>query len=90
MNNANIEENYWDYITVYPNPTSSLVYFEISHPDLAKIKIMDIVGKEVHSVAINDNVNIIDMSSFSNGSYFFKILDSNGRTLVSDKLLKTK
>ena len=90
VNNANIEENYWDYITVYPNPTSSLVYFEISHPDLAKIKIMDIVGKEVHSVIINDNLNIIDMSSFSNGSYFFKIQDSNGRTLVSDKLLKTK
>jgi hypothetical protein len=90
VNNASIDENYWDYISVYPNPTKSTVYFKIGHPDLSEIKIMDVVGKEVLSIKINDELNVIDLSSFSNGSYFFKILDSNGKTLISDKLLKVK
>lgn len=90
VNNASIDENYWDYISVYPNPTKSTVYFEIGHPDLSEIKIMDVIGKEVLSIKINDELNVIDLSSFSNGSYFFKILDSNGKTLISDKLLKVK
>jgi len=51
---------------------------------------MDVIGKEVLSIKINDELNVIDLSSFSNGSYFFKILDSNGKTLISDKLLKVK
>ena len=90
INNANIDENYWDYISVYPNPTNSTVYFNINHSELSTIKIMDVVGKEVLSIEIIDELNVIDLSSFGNGSYFFKILDSNGKTLISDKLLKVK
>jgi len=88
VSDVGIDENYWDYISVYPNPTNSTVYFQISHPDLSTIKIVDVVGKEVHRVQITEQLNVIDLSGYSNGSYFFKILDTNGKMLVSDKLLK--
>ena len=90
VSDVGIDENYWDYISVYPNPTNDFVLFQVSHPDLATISIMDVVGKEVLRVQITEQLNVIDLSGYSNGSYFFKILDTNGKMLVSDKLLKIK
>jgi hypothetical protein len=83
-------ENYSDFITVYPNPTNSTVYFNIMHPDFSSLLILDVVGKEIKRVNVTSHLNAVDLSKFGNGSYFFKLLDENGNTLVSDKLLKVE
>ena len=90
VNNASIDENYWDYISVYPNPTNSMVYFSITHPELSTIKIIDVVGKEIYRMAVSGQINAVDLSTFDNGSYFFNILNASGKTLIADKLLKVK
>ncbi len=90
VTDVGIEENYWEHIKVYPNPTNELVVFQIDHPDPAVISILDVVGKEVLRIKITEQLNVIDLSEYSNGSYFFKILDKNGTMLVSDKIQKIK
>ena len=90
VNNADIDENYWEYVSVYPNPTNSTVYFNITHPELSTIKIIDVVGKEIYRLKVSGQINAVDLSRFDNGSYFFNILDESGKTLISDKLLKVK
>ena len=90
VNNASIDENYWDYISVYPNPTTSMVYFSITHPEISTIKIIDVVGKEIYRMPVSGQINAVDLSTFDNGSYFFNILDASGKILLSDKLLKVK
>ena len=52
--------------------------------------ILDVVGLEIKRLIVTIHLNAVDLSKFGNGSYFFKLLDENGNTLVSDKLLKVE
>ena len=90
VNNAAIDENYAHFISVYPNPTNEIVYFKVSHPDLHTIVIMDVVGKEVLKSKIHDELTSFNLSSFGNGTYFFNLLDEEGKIRIADKFLKIK
>lgn len=59
-------------ISVFPNPTSSLVTVEASSatPQISSFLIFDIQGKQVAEIANRDNT--IDLSSMSAGVYFIK------------------
>ena len=88
VNNLSILENYHNYISVFPNPTSSAVHFQLDHPDFKEIKLFDIIGKEVYSLLINDSKIVIDLTTFCNGNYFYKVLGNNNKLLITDKLIK--
>jgi hypothetical protein len=87
---SSIDENYANYVSVYPNPTNSFVNFYITHPNVKSLVVMDIVGKEVMTSNIVGELTQINIEGFSNGTYFYRLLGVDGSTLVADKLFKVK
>ena len=66
-------ENLKQYgISIYPNPTSGLIYIESTKFQIERIKIYDLTGKLIiHKIEFNDNK--IDLSKYSNEIYIIKI-----------------
>jgi hypothetical protein len=87
---SGIDENYANYVSVYPNPTNSLVNFYVTHPNVKSLVVMDIVGKEVMTSNIVGELTQINIEGFSNGTYFYRLLGEDGSTLIADKLFKVK
>ncbi|MCY1304256.1 hypothetical protein D9M70_540020 [compost metagenome] len=62
---------------VYPNPATDRL--TIKTKDLsagARVEICNAVGQRVYGAAISED-NAIDLSSFSQGLYFVKVVDGN-------------
>jgi len=58
-------------IKIYPNPTSSELYFDLKENQLLNIQIMDVLGKDVKSIkSISENK--IDISELATGTYLLK------------------
>jgi len=69
------EQEYLQYISVYPNPAKDKLYIAINDGSFAEaeIKIIDLLGKEMLVTnSFNKNIDI-DISSFSAGIYFVTI-----------------
>lgn len=64
-----IEENTFDEIKVYPNPTTNNLIIDGNLDKLGDIKIYDILGQEIE---YSLNKNIINMSHFPPGMYIIK------------------
>ncbi|RLD51547.1 MAG: hypothetical protein DRI94_05730 [Bacteroidetes bacterium] len=61
-------------ITVYPNPTEGIVYFETKNNQIQKFDVLDINGRVLLS---SENVKnkFIDLGSFPKGVYFVRFQD---------------
>ena len=86
VNNLSIQENYWNYLQVYPNPTNGIVHFTLHHPDFREVRIFDVVGKEILAKNIENSNLKIDLSSMSNGSYFYTLYNEFGNPLLRSKI----
>ena len=69
-------------ISIYPNPTSDIVYIDGNYTQL-KVVIYNILGKEVINKSIT---NSIDISHLENGVYLMKL--SDGFKLYTRKVIK--
>ena len=83
-----------NYITVFPNPSSSTLTFSINSPD--NINDFDLILYDINSLAIKkEKVNslnknyLIDMSNFSNGTYYYSLCSKN-KIYQSGKFILTK
>jgi len=73
-----------DY-TVYPNPTSEYVIFDISEPSkISKVDIFTVQGKKILTQSLINKT--VDVSAFSKGIYFYQ-LSINGK-VSSGKIVK--
>ena len=64
-----------DEIHIYPNPTSSIVTIEYPQfTGMEKIIMFDIAGKQILNSTLSGNLSTIDISSFSAGIFFIKII----------------
>ena len=75
-------------VSVYPNPTNGEVNFLITSPSVKTIVLVDIVGKVIDSRAVNSELTEFDLSNYSNGTYFYRLINENGSTLVTQKLVR--
>jgi len=66
--------------TVYPNPTTNQVKFDIT--DFDKIEIYDITGKLI----IKTKTNIVNMENVPNGTYLYRI--QKGNKTINGKIIK--
>ena|SRR5690554_275100 len=74
-----------DNLFIYPNPTSDMLYFDITGDiSLEKIEIYDTIGKKVLSSQINNNS--VDVSQLTAGVYFVKIY--SGENQITKKIIK--
>ncbi|TXB66746.1 T9SS type A sorting domain-containing protein [Vicingus serpentipes] len=77
--------NYLNDINIYPNPTSSNLYFKANTP--YTIDITDMYGKLIESYTESTN-KIIDVSFLKNGIYLFKF--SNNKSSITKKIIISK
>jgi len=73
-------------VSLYPNPSSDLVSIEAKN--LIAIKVLSQNGQEVINLGADANVEktIVDISTLSDGIYFFQVTTEEG--IVSKKLVK--
>lgn len=83
---ASVDENIFDSVFVYPNPSNGLLYFKSDNN--IDVKVFDILGKEVLSKTNLINDTVIDLSNFNNGVYFLNIND--GKSSGVKKIILNK
>lgn len=74
--------------SVYPNPTSGEVNFVITSPSVKTVAILDLVGKVIEVKAVNSELTQFNLQNYSTGTYFYRLMDANGATLVTEKLVR--
>ena len=81
--------NLSDITSIYPNPTSGIIYLHVNNPSLvSRFEIQDLFGRniQVNSSPLNQD-NSIDLSLFSPGVYFARLTDINNNTIIK-KIVK--
>jgi len=75
-------------VTIYPNPTSSKVFFDNSNYNFKEVVVYNYLGQEVAKNKFSGNLNNqeVDMSGLAIGVYVLKF--SNGETSQSVKIVK--
>lgn len=86
--NPNKTEN---NISIYPNPTSSIIHFNLNipNPQKALLKIFNLTGQILMESQIKNGENNIDLGSLSGGLYYLIII-SNKKQLYSSKVTVIK
>jgi len=75
-------------INVYPNPTSSIIHFEVKEFDQAsRLEIYSIEGKKVGSNTLQNGINTINVEHLQQGIYIYKIF-SEQTMLGAGKFVK--
>ena len=69
--NVGLTEGKSDFFNIYPNPTSEMLYFNLSAD---KVEILDLNGRIVKSTAAS---NKVDVRSLSAGNYILKIINED-------------
>ena len=77
LNNTNTKDVNHEKMRVYPNPTTDLIYLE-NLKSFEKLEIYDLIGnlKGTHCH------KVIDISSFSNGVYLFRLIFESNTTII--------
>lgn len=82
-----VDENKLKTIRVkaFPNPASESITIEVQQADAAKVRITDVSGRLTGEYnLINKNIRI-DTRNYSNGLFFYEVLESKGRALAKGK-----
>lgn len=72
-------------ISVYPNPVNDILTIKLGDCENTSINIYDVYGRTVYSKTTTDNSLMVNMSSYSTGTYILKIKVGNDE--VVQKLL---
>ena len=68
---------------LYPNPATDMI--TISGVENANVEIINIAGQLIHSAVISNDNSTVDVSRFSKGVYFVKVI--NNGTITTQKLI---
>ena len=79
---ASVEDQNQLDISIYPNPTSDIVYFDGNYSQL-KVVVYDILGKQVIKESIT---NSVDISQLEKGVYILQL--SDGTKLTTQRIIK--
>ena len=71
-----VEENAISEISVYPNPTSSII--NVAAEGMQNITIIDMTGRVVMSKDVNSNFETIDAEGFAKANYMVRITTADG------------
>jgi hypothetical protein len=71
---------------VYPNPANNSVMVKTNLTSCS-MEIYDVIGKHILSQKLNENETKIDVTSFNNGTYLYKITDSSNKVIKNGKLI---
>ena len=76
------------YVTLYPNPTQSLIDLKLDRDYLGttECRIYDMYGKLMRIMPIEEEITTIDVSDFATGVYFVRLTTEQGQ--VSKRFVK--
>ncbi len=74
--NIKEEINYYNDVSIYPNPTSDEI--EISIPEKSEIEISNIQGQIIKTLETKENKTNVDVSGFSRGVYIVSVETDKG------------
>lgn len=80
-----IGESEFSNLTVYPNPVKDMLQIR-NTSTITSIEITSILGKQIYSKSIDTLETEIDISAFTNGVYFVKIMSDDGEQTI--KIIK--
>jgi hypothetical protein len=72
-------------ITVFPNPTTDLLYIE-SQDVITHLKLIDLKGKVVYETSINADKATLQLSNYSQGIYILNVLTTKEN--ITKKIIK--
>ncbi len=83
-----INENVFELISVYPNPTNDFIQIELQSKERTIVRLLDITGREIKKVdlKIGNSQEKIDLSEFASGVYQLTIEAQNKHQSV--KIIK--
>ena len=73
-------------VSVYPNPASSQINFEIKNGEANSIEVFDLYGNKIASLAVNKNNKItFSTQQLASGTYLYRSADATGKMLGRGK-----
>ncbi len=60
--------------TVFPNPTSGIINYELIGSKIVEIRVMDIIGNTRYSKPVNSENGVLDLSFLPEGNYLLKMV----------------
>lgn len=84
----NVSSKQHDKLILYPNPTSSSIFFSLD-PDLnwSKIQVLNMLGQVVYTVYSSSELHEVNMSTFEEGTYFLTVFGEDNY-LYTEKIIK--
>lgn len=80
-----------DFVKVYPNPTSNILFIELIDIENATFQLFDALGKILVDTKSIGMKSRIDLSAFAIGNYYLVVKnDTNQTQKMSFKIQKTK
>lgn len=77
-------------VSVYPNPCTNEINFEIGNSENSSVKIFDMMGKLMETIELNNSINPVDLTNYSNGMYFYQITHRENSLVESGKFKVSK
>jgi PKD repeat protein len=74
-------------VTIYPNPTSGMLYITNPTKGLQTVEIFNTVGKQVNSVASSKESISVDLTGQDRGMYLVKITNNETKTVQYKKIV---
>jgi pimeloyl-ACP methyl ester carboxylesterase len=83
-----VSQNTLETVTLYPNPTNSIVFFDNTNSNFKEVSIYNYLGQELAKTIFNSSIQNqeIDMTGLSAGVYILKF--SNSEISKSVKIIK--
>lgn len=73
-------------VSVYPNPSNGII--SVANVENANIEVINMMGQVVKSVKSEYEISSIDLSNFSNGTYFVRVIKGNEVSTLKINLVK--
>lgn len=78
-------------IDVYPNPATAYFIVYNYSPEPGKVmELIDITGKTVRKMAVDNLATRIETTNLANGLYILKVKDSKGKAIKTEKIIVQK
>lgn len=79
-------------VNFYPNPATSVIYFEFSKPIERghTIIIYNFIGKKVAEINVSGNKLNVELDAYYRGVYIFQLKDKTGKILETGKFQVVK
>lgn len=88
--NTGIEELANDKVNAYPNPAQDVVFFSIDIADAEFVELYSTDGKLIQRVLVNNSTVEMNIKYISNGTYFYRVRNNDGKVVATDKLMISK